>query len=228
MMTLQRHRGYRFGSGRGLTRPQMDRLTEYFQMPPQNPQGRLGGRTAVQTPEIKGLGKVVIKAYFRGGLLGRVIEKTYLGIGPCRGRAEFEMLTRIRAMGVRAPAPVAFASKGRFLQNTWLVTRQIENARTLSELAMADEKAAAQSISAVAGQVRRLIQNRILHVDLHPGNILVNDCGRVYIIDFDKALQTRDDAARLRQRYVRRWQRAVIKHELPLFLNPLFRDSLGE
>lgn len=227
MMTLQRHRGYRFGSGRGLTRPQMDRLAEYFQMPPQNARGRLGGRTGAQAAEIKGLGKVVIKTYFRGGLLGRVVEKTYLGIGPCRGRAEFEMLSRIRAMGVRAPAPVAFASKGRFLQNTWLITRRIENARTLSELAMADEKAAEQIISAVAGQVRKLIQNRILHVDLHPGNILANDCGRVYIIDFDKALQTRDNAARLRQRYIRRWQRAVIKHELPLFLNPLFCDNLG-
>lgn len=227
MVTLQGHRGYRFGSSRGLTRPQMDRLAEYFQMPPKNARSRLGGRTGAQTAEIKGLGKVIIKTYFRGGLLGRVIEQTYLGIGPCRGRAEFEMLSRIRAKGVHAPAPVAFASKGRFLQNTWLVTRQIENARTLSELALANEKAAEQVLPAVAGQVRRLIQNRILHVDLHPGNILVNDCGRVYIIDFDKALEKREDAARLRQRYVRRWQRAVIKHELPLFLNPLFRDSLG-
>ncbi|MFW6284571.1 MAG: lipopolysaccharide kinase InaA family protein [Desulfosalsimonas sp.] len=227
MMTLQRHLGYQFGSGRGLTRPQMDRLAEYFQMPPQPPRGRLGGRTAVQTAEIKGLGKVVIKAYFRGGLMGRIIEKTYLNIGPCRGRAEFEMLTRIRALGVRAPSPVAFASKGRFLQNTWLITQQIENVRTLSELAMADEKTAEQIIPAVAGQVRRLIENRILHVDLHPGNILVDGCGRVYIIDFDKAVQAGGDAARLRRRYVRRWQRSVIKHELPLFLNPSFRDSLG-
>jgi predicted unusual protein kinase regulating ubiquinone biosynthesis (AarF/ABC1/UbiB family) len=72
-----------------------------------------------------------------------------------------------------------------------------------------------------------LAENRILHVDLHPGNILVDTRPQVYIIDFDKAVTTAYHSSKLRQRYIRRWRRAVIKHELPLFLHEEFQTALG-
>jgi aminoglycoside phosphotransferase (APT) family kinase protein len=97
-----------------------------------------------------------------------------------------------------------------------------------------------------------LILNGIKHVDLHPGNVLVDGTGQVFLLDFDKAffilndenspflLSLKEQAhapdsqnmlssreimrevlflRRLRDFYLRRWRRAVIKHGLPDYVS---------
>jgi ADP-heptose:LPS heptosyltransferase len=69
--------------------------------------------------------------------------------------------------------------------------------------------------AAVAGLVRRLIQAGIRHADLHPGNVLVDPAGQVYLVDFDKGRRVHGDPLRLWLIYRRRWNRAAAKHRLP-------------
>ena len=74
----------------------------------------------------------------------------------------------------------------------------------------------------------RSCQNQILHVDLHLGNVLVDSNSRVYLIDFDKARYSIQNKDKLRDKYLRRWRRAVIKHRLPEKLSDLMHSCLRE
>lgn len=213
----------------------------------------LSGRGRTVRLLLNGIGRVVIKHYRRGGVLGRVVSHRYLRLGATRCENEFQMLLRVRAMGVSAPEPILFAYRGSLLYKAWLVTREVERSKSLFQLAQEggvqgglDPVAITEK---VADLVTRLIVNGVKHVDLHPGNVLIDEHGDVFLIDFDKAqilralanspflqsvqasLSSCNPAAAtavpspamrevsqlraLRDFYLRRWRRAVIKHHLP-------------
>jgi predicted unusual protein kinase regulating ubiquinone biosynthesis (AarF/ABC1/UbiB family) len=71
------------------------------------------------------------------------------------------------------------------------------------------------ALGELARQVAILIDHGILHADFHPGNVLIDDRDRVYIIDLDKTGTYRGAKTALRSKYHRRWCRAVRKHGLP-------------
>ena len=79
--------------------------------------------------------------------------------------------------------------------------------------------------SALVHQVSVLMNNHILHTDLHPGNVLVDQNGTAYILDFDKTRTDIHDRDKLRHRYKERWHRAVMKYRLPEWLDTLMADS---
>jgi len=226
---------YELGSARRLSDSQKHALVRAFEMPPEIQEKRLSGRIQPHITFIEGFGRVVIKHYFRGGVLRRINRRTYLKIGKTRGETEFDMLNRVRRIGVNAPMPVAFGFRptARVFYHAWLATLEIAGAKPLADLSRSDPDRAMAALPSVAAQVGRLIEHRILHVDLHPGNILVDADGGVTLVDFDKAragvraniqagvragIQGRRGLAAY---YKRRWRRAVVKHGLPLFLHDL-------
>jgi 3-deoxy-D-manno-octulosonic acid kinase len=136
------------------------------------------------------------------------------------------MLLEVRRHGIRVPEPIAFACQGRVFYRCWLVTRQIPSPLNLAEMSIADLTPALAAIPSIADQIRRLIQQGIWHVDLHPGNVLVDSCHRTYLIDFDRAKRIRSAPARLQHRYLGRWRRAVEKHGLPVQLAQQLENDL--
>lgn len=224
MTVVQKHHNFRFGSSEGLLSAQMAELIRSFHAPAQKAEGRLTGRMRAQTLELTRIGPVVIKAYFRGGLLRHINKRTYLGLGRARSRAEFEMLQRVRQIGVNAPEPVAYVLQGRLLYRAWLVTKQIPDAMPLSELCFTDPATAQSVLPAVVEQIRILAFHGIHHVDLHPGNLLVDARGRACFIDFDRARSRVRNPRRLFQRYAQRWKRAADKYGLPEFV----REALSK
>lgn len=227
MTVLQMRRPYRIGSTSGLTDSQMEELIETFHAAGEKPGGILNGRTQILAKELPGAGRVVIKAYHRGGLLRHINRRTYLGPGKPRSQAEFERLQQVRRLGVNAPEPLAFAVRGKLLYHAWLITKELPDARPLSAISLDAPLAAAAAMPALTGQVKRLIRSRIHHVDLHPGNVLLDSQDRVYLIDFDQARTSRSSAQKLARRYCRRWQRAVLKYSLPRELVEHFQEGLG-
>lgn len=217
MSVIQKHGGYRFGSLQGLDRRQMEDLIAYFRMPAPESAAGFPGRKRVLEGRLRDFGPVMIKPYFRGGVLGRINERTYLAGKMPRCQAEFERLLQVRQIGVNAPHPVAFAVRGQMLYHAWLITKQLPDVRALSVLSRCRPEAARRVLPAVVEQIRLLIRHGIHHVDLHPGNVLVDGKETVYIVDFDKAAAGREPK-RLDRLYVSRWRRAVIKHGLPRFL----------
>ncbi|MFW6297045.1 MAG: lipopolysaccharide kinase InaA family protein [Desulfosalsimonas sp.] len=225
MAVIQRYLTFRFGSCDGLNSSQMEDLVQSFDSPVKETKAILGGRMQVQDHKLEHIGPVVIKPYFRGGLLRHINKRTYLGIGKARSRAEFEMLKNVRQLGINAPEPVAYAVEGRLLYRAWLVTKQIPNALTLAELCFTEPAHAQKVLPEVARQVRILIRHGIHHVDLHPGNVLVDDKGLCYCIDFDRAGSGGNNSERLKQLYIKRWKRAADKYRLPEFVKTALENG---
>jgi 3-deoxy-D-manno-octulosonic acid kinase len=175
----------------------------------------LGGRSSVTIQPVVGIGSVVVKYYTRGGFIRHIVKRRYLRWGKIRSQAEFELLQKVRSLGVKAPKPIAYAYRGAMIYKAWLVTEKIKQHQTLAQLSLSDPDLALSLISQVASQVGTLIQNNIRHVDLHPGNVLVDAKSNIFLIDFDKAYLTRLNRHKLRAKYIERWKRAVIKHRLP-------------
>ncbi|UCD86512.1 MAG: phosphotransferase [Desulfobacterales bacterium] len=157
---------------------------------------------------------MVVKYYTRGGLIRYLVKRRYLRWGKTRCQVEYELLQKVRGLGVNAPEPIAYAYRGGLFYQGWLVTREIKERQTLAELSRADEERTHIVMKDVINQISTLIKNHILHVDLHPGNVLVDNGDRVFLLDFDRACVSRRDKKKLRDHYVRRWRRAVIKHRL--------------
>ena len=226
MMVTPKYKAYQFGACISLTEEQMERLIGFFSQPPLASHSVLGGRDSISHHRIEELGPIVIKHYKRGGLLGRLIRRNYIRLGKSRSRVEFELLQEARKLGINVPVPLVCASRGLLIYRTWLVTGEIESAQPLARLSTEDEKRTRRVMPGVIEQISRLIENGIIHVDLHPGNVLVDGRDRVFLLDFDKGKFHRSDKNKLRDRYLKRWQRAVSKHGLPDYLNEMLAAGL--
>ena len=137
------------------------------------------------------------------------------------------MLQVVRNLGINAPEPVAYAHRGCIFYQAWLISRAIKHPLSLALLSLKDEKKTRQAMESVIGQISLLIQNDILHVDLHPGNIVVDGADQIFLVDFDKGQIHPGRKEKLRNRYLSRWQQAVTKHRLPDILTEMLQAGLN-
>ena len=217
---------YHFGSLWDLTDQNMSRFIEIFNAPTDAVDSPLGGRSAVTIAQLEGIGWVVIKHYTRGGFIRYIVKRNYIKCGKTRSQLEYQALQNAARLGVNVPEPIAYAYHGNLFYRAWLVTREIPQQNTLAELSRIDEMQTRIAMKEVVNQIETLIRNNIHHADLHPGNILVKNTGRVFILDFDKSSISRGSRNKLRDRYLRRWRRAVSKHRLPGMLSEMMRTGL--
>jgi 3-deoxy-D-manno-octulosonic acid kinase len=136
-------------------------------------------------------------------------------------------MTKLQRHGIRTPEPVAYAYCGFPLYVAWLVTRQIENASTLADLDCRDIDRVTAVMGQVVEQIDKLVEYGFIHVDLHPGNILVDGDDVIYIIDLDKGRRSSSPKERLYGVYYRRWRRSIVKHQLPKILDDMFIKGLN-
>jgi 3-deoxy-D-manno-octulosonic acid kinase len=182
----------------------------------------LGGRRKMLSMDINEMGPIVVKSYARGGILSFFVKETYLRLGKIRSLGEFEWLDRAKDLDIPVPNPLACLWKGKLFYQCWLIMENIGPNRTLAQISLSDEDLAKQLLPAIREKIFLLVHHNILHVDLHPGNILLNDQNHPFIIDFDKARFYRGSKENLIEKYIGRWKRSVRKHHLPLILNEVF------
>ncbi|MGI6680420.1 MAG: lipopolysaccharide kinase InaA family protein [Bdellovibrionota bacterium] len=176
-----------------------------------------------------GTRKVVVKHYKRGGALHFINRHYYLStFTASRAKREFEFLELVRRKGVNTLKPIAYAIKGGFIYRNWLATEEIPNTFDLCLLGSDDQVKIEKYIKELARQIKILIKNKIFHIDLHPGNVIVDGDEKLYIIDFDKARFFKGSFNELRDRYILRWRRAVIKHNLSDLLSEYFCANLRD
>ena len=221
MHQINTYDSYHFGSPSNITDQQLKQLIKFFNLTKNTINSTLGGRTSITVARLEGMGSVVIKYYRRGGAIRYLIKQRYLKYGKTRCQIEYELLQKVRSLGINAPEPIAFAYQGRLFYQCWLVTREIEDHQTLVQISRSNEEQARMLMKAVIKQVSILIKNKILHIDLHPGNVIVGNQNQVYLLDFDKASIFPGGKNALRSRYLRRWNRAIQKHGLPEILSEI-------
>ncbi len=225
---IKQQDSYVIGASVDFSDQQVDYLIRLFKMPTHTPDTVLGGRSSVTTATISGMEPVVVKRYTRGGVLRHLVKKKYLKWGKTRCQKEYELLEKVRHLGVNTPEPVAFAFRGRLIYEGWLVTKEIRKHRTLAGLSLDDENHAERIMARVTDQVAILINNCIFHVDFHPGNVLINDKDDVFFLDFDKGKNWSGGKEKLKDRYIARWNRSITKHNLPEILSQKMEESLSK
>ena len=153
----------------------------------------------------------VLRHYRRGGLPARFVADTYIwkGLERTRPWREWRLLAELHSRGLPVPRPVAarVRRKGLVYRGD-LVTRRIPGARSLGELLATSQDAIPwKEVGACIG---RLHEAGVWHADLNAHNILVDQAGLVWIIDFDRG-QWRTDYGHWRQSNVNRLQRSLRK-----------------
>jgi len=219
---------YHFGLSLDLSNQQLKQLISVFNSPTDTVNSTLGGRTSITVMQLEGIGSVVIKHYRRGGAIRYLIKQRYLKCGKTRCQIEYELLQQVKTMGINAPVPIAFAYRGHLLYQCWLVTQEVKYHLTVAHISRSNEDRARIVMNEVVNQVSKLIKNKILHVDLHPGNVIVDSQNKVYLLDFDKGCMFFGRKNSLRDRYLRRWDRAVQKYRLPKILSQKMHSGLSK
>lgn len=143
-----------------------------------------GGVPFLVTP----IGTCALRHYRRGGLVARIVSDRYLWTGEERTRAfrEFRLLATLADAGLPVAQPVAarYLRSGPFYRAD-LLTRRIEHARTLARL-LRDEGASAALAARVGETIACFHVAGACHADLNANNIMVDDGGTVWLIDFDR------------------------------------------
>ena len=130
----------------------------------------------------------VLRHYYRGGLIGKLINDSYLYTGRNNTRAakEFELLIMLEQLNLPAPKAIGYR-----ITRSWLnyradiLTQRIEHAQDLvSILAM---KGLSDDIWFNIGRcIGEFHQKGVYHHDLNIHNILLDKDSKVWLIDFDQ------------------------------------------
>lgn len=180
-----------------LISPQMVKQAfkvEYWQQ--QNKMiGSATGRGTTWFVELPSM-QAALRHYRRGGLFGKLVEDSYIYTGDesTRSYQEFELLTRLKESGVNVPRPIAArVVKNGLIYTADLLSEKIPNARDL--VAVLQEYALPKEMYQKIGvEVRKMHAAQVNHTDLNIHNILIDEQGKVWIIDFDKCFQKQGES----------------------------------
>ncbi len=130
----------------------------------------------------------VLRHYYRGGLIGKLIKDNYFYHTMAKTRAfqEFALLVAMGEKGLPAPQPVACrVIKSGLSYQADLLTSRIENASDLVDILQGRTLDAAQW-HAIGQVIAQFHQAGIYHHDLNAHNILIDKENKVWLIDFDR------------------------------------------
>jgi RIO-like serine/threonine protein kinase fused to N-terminal HTH domain len=142
-----------------------------------------GGRNAAWYVKVCGR-DAVLRQYRRGGFVSRISKTRYIWAGEHQVRSftEFDILEGLYQAGLPVPRP--FAAAYWRLGPTYragIITERLHNVRPLAtSLHVADCEQVARSIYAMH-------EHGVWHSDLNAYNVLLDEDGRAWLIDFDKA-----------------------------------------
>ena len=130
----------------------------------------------------------VLRHYQRGGFIARFSGDRYfwLGLRFTRPWREWALLEKMRQKGLPVPIPAAFNIERKGLTYTAdLMMHRIPHSRTLMKILSIEELTEGYWIT-IGSVIRRFHEQGIYHSDLNANNILLDDGGRCYLIDFDR------------------------------------------
>ena len=134
-------------------------------------------------------GDYVLRHFRRGGAVAALSADRYLATGAEASRAfrEFRVLATLHRRGLPVPQPAAAGYWRRgLLYRAALVTVRIAGVETLAAR-LATGPLEASTWRALGATVARLHAAGACHADLNAHNLLVDDRGRCFVIDFDRA-----------------------------------------
>jgi len=168
----------------------------------------------------------VLRHYYRGGLIGKIINDSYWFSSQKNTRAvrEFNLLGFMQTLNLPAPKPIAckVVRYGLFYQADLLSSR-IEQAQDL--VAILSKEIISKALwHKIGSTIKRFHEHNIYHHDLNAHNILINEQGQVFLIDFDRGEIRNENKQHWQQANMARLQRSFNK-ELNQLDNFYFTDE---
>lgn len=157
------------------------------------------------------LAEYAIRHYYRGGLLGKVINDhfLYLGEKKLRNLQELQVLKHLAVHGVNVPKPIAArVVKSCLSYQADIITQRIIGAKSLASM-LSDDKICESTLHSVGQEIRKMHDVGVNHTDLNAHNILIDENKTVWIIDFDKCFQQSGDS--WKQGNLERLKRSILK-----------------
>ena len=133
----------------------------------------------------------VLKHYYRGGLIGKLIKDKYiyLGIEKTRAKREFDLLVTMQALQLPCPAPIAIGIKKHALTyQADLITERIQHSQDVVGI-LEKQTLSAEQWQLIGKTIQDFHQHGIYHDDLNCHNILLDNQNQVWLIDFDRGEQ---------------------------------------
>lgn len=166
-----------------------------------------GGRQSAWFIELPSGVQGVLRHYRRGGLIAKLVNDRYFWTGARRTRSwsEYEVLLYLSKKLNCVPAPVAARFQRTVLcYKAAIIVERIADTQPLADLLTT------ASPSAVAAAILAVHNAGVWHADLNAYNVLLNQNGQVWIIDFDRARRI-TLSSKQRQNNLYRLRRSLIK-----------------
>jgi len=219
------YKGFSIGSTVLLEAPSLNLLVNLIDTELEKKPRLLEGRSTLKTITLRETGPAVLKTYLRGGWTSRFNRKHYVRCGKTRSQRELEFISHARNAGVKAPIPIAYITRGKAVYQAWLVTEAIIPHTTFAALSLSHPQNAIDLLPEVSQNISLLVDARIYHVDLHPGNILITPNDGIHIVDFDKAHFFCGNRKNLIRKYKKRWTKATTKYGFHKSLSTIIPQS---
>lgn len=152
----------------------------------------------------------VLRHYYRGGLIGKLINDRYLftGFNTTRAALEFNLLKTLSTLNLPAPKPIAYQVKKSGLSyRADILTARITDAQDLVA-SLTKRNIEEQTWYNIGRCIKNFHQHGIYHHDLNAHNILLDKDSKVWLIDFDRGEQRQP---------VKQWQQANLDRLLRSF-----------
>ncbi len=130
----------------------------------------------------------VLRHYQRGGLIAKFSKEKYIwfGLRFSRPWREWRLLEKMLEKGLPVPIPAAIKlERSGLLYTADIMMHRIPSSRTLMHILMVEELVEGYWI-AIGSVIRRFHEQGVYHADLNANNILIDEGGRCYLIDFDR------------------------------------------
>lgn len=130
----------------------------------------------------------VLRHFLRGGLFGKIVHDSYAwqGEDATRSFAEWRMLDKMAANGLRVPRPAAarYCRHGLFYTAD-IITVRIPGVRPLSER-LAQKAWSAEFWYSIGRAISAFHDCGVYHADMNAYNIQIDADGKVWMLDFDR------------------------------------------
>jgi len=156
----------------------------------------------------------VLRHYYRGGLIGKIINDSYwfTGLEKTRAASEFSLLQHMQTLQLPAPEPIAYrVIRHGLTYQADLLSSRIQQAQDLVDI-LSKGPISDSLWRAIGATIQQFHDNNIYHHDLNAHNILINDKEQVFLIDFDRGeLRTNTKDSGWKQANIQRLQRSFLK-----------------
>jgi len=170
----------------------------------------------------KGRGKVllincqglpsVLKHYYRGGLVSNFLSEKYLWQGESNARSikEFRILQKMLQAGLPVPRPIAArVNRQGIFYTADLITSRIDHSSSMGD-SLKENSLSSDLWKNIGSCIASFHMQGFYHHDLNIENILIDSDQKVFLLDFDKAVQM-DPINSMAQKNINRLQRSINK-----------------